>query len=378
MSHNPTDCLSHIIGLSRSTCNCFDSGKPGDAVTSDSGIYLDELEGVRLNMIDAASDCESGGLWDVLERARENAIKEFKNNLIVALSQNNLKNKREPFSGTIGESEYNNTLNLTGYSYGGIRIFSSNIISGKMRIRRIGLVFDAAGNFDVSVYNNYSNTPIITYAVTSAANGLQWFSLPTDLVLDMSDDNSLNPNYYILYEPSLAPNPKNIKASCGCGHGHYKYYFNSQNPVFRSYEKYRWSEFIMLAGTKGNDLSDRRNWVTENLLNGIMLDAKFDCNTSEIICKQNFNYEGESGVALSMAYAIRYRAGAIALDEIMGSSEINRYTMMEKDTMSGKRNNFLKEYKERIAWIATQINWRANDCLSCNDFEDVVKIGIFS
>lgn len=377
MSHNPTDCLSHIIGLSRTNCSCFDSGKPGDAVTSDSGIYLDEQEGLRLNMVDAVADCEAGGMWDILSRARENGIGYFKQELMALLLTKDLKNKREPFKGIIGEAEFKNSLSVLGNDYAGIRIVMQNTISGVMTIHRIGLVFETIGTFDISVYNNFSDTPINTYTVTSKANGLQWVTLPTPLELAMNDDNSNNPQYYILYTPSLTPNPKDIKGSCGCGDGKYSYYFNPAVPVFKSYTKYRWSEFIMLGGTKGNTISDRLNWGVDSYLNGIMLDAEFDCNTTELICKQNFNYNG-NGVALAMAYAIRFRSAAIVIDEILGSSQINRYTMMDRETMSGKRNNFVKEYQARMNWIADKINWRANDCLACDDFNSLIKVGIFS
>jgi hypothetical protein len=377
MSHEPGNCLSHIIGLSRSTCSCFDSSKPLDAVTSDSGLYLDELEGLRLNMVNAINDCEAGGMWDILSKAFDNSKIALKSDLMVMLLENNLKQRREPFTGSIGSAEFKNSLSVASYSYAGARIYCANIISGVMKIKRIGLVFDAAGTFSLSVYNNYSNTPINTYTVTTTAAGLTWVTLPTTLELEMNNEYEDNPQYYILYQSSAAPNPKDIKASCGCSSKHYQYYFNTSSPVFKSYEKYRWSEYIMLAGTKGNSLSDRKDWSTEQYLNGIMLDAEFNCITSDLICKQNLNYESNP-LALAMAYAIRYRSGAYVIDNILASSQINRFTMMDRETMSGKRNNFLKEYRDRVSWIAKEMNWKANDCLMCNDFDDVLKIGIFA
>jgi hypothetical protein len=377
MSHSSSDCLSHMIGLSRTNCNCYDSDKPGDYNESDSGLYLDEQEGLRLNMVEAASDCEAGGIWDILTRARENAVTAFKADVMAALIESKLKPKRQPFTGNIGEAGFKTTLDVTAYSYAGVRIFCSNIISGVMKIKRIGLVFDAVGTFNVSVYNNYSTTPINTYSVTSVANGLNWFTLPTPLELDMNNEYESNPQYYILYAPSTTPNPKDIKGSCGCSSNHYRYYFDVKNPVFKSYEKYRWSEFIMLTGTKGTTLSDRENWGRDGYLNGIILDAEFNCKTSELICKQNLSYDSNP-LALSMAYAVRYRAAAIVIDDILASGQINRYTMMDRETMSGKRNNFIAEYRNRVAWIAKEMNYKANDCLTCDDFDDVLRVGVFS
>ena len=133
----------------------------------------------------------------------------------------------------------------------------------------------------------------------------------------------------------------------------------------------------MITGTRGETISDRADWLTENYMEGLMLDVEFNCITSELICKQNLNYDSNP-LALAMAYAVRYRAGAIVVDDILGSSQINRFTMMDRETMFGKRNNFIKEYMTRISWIAKELNWRANDCLMCNEFDDVLKVGIFS
>jgi len=376
MSTATTDCLSYAIGLSRTTCECFDSGKPSNANTSDSGLYIDELEGLRLNAIKSTADCEAGGLWSILERARDNSRIAFKSDLMTSLIERKLTQKREPFKGVIGAAEFKNTLSVTN-TYAGVRIYCANIISGVMTIDRIGLVFGGAGTFDVEVYNSYSSTPIATYSVTSTTNSLTWFTLTTPLELVMNDNYSENPNYYIIYETAGNPQPKDIKASCGCNSSMYKYYWNPSSPVFKSYEKYRWSEYIMLTGTQGDTLTERADWATNGYLNGLMLDVNFRCNTSELICKQNLNYEANP-LALAMAYAMRFKAGAIVIDEILSSSQINRYTMMDRETMSDKRNKFIKEYNTRVQWIAKEMNWKANDCLKCNTFDDVLKIGIFS
>ena len=38
------DCLEHIIGLSQTTCDCWEDGKSSDYNESDSGIYITDLE----------------------------------------------------------------------------------------------------------------------------------------------------------------------------------------------------------------------------------------------------------------------------------------------------------------------------------------------
>jgi hypothetical protein len=313
-------------------------------------------------------------LWDILDKARENAITYFKSDLMAALNQK-YRQRRNPFTGVIGSSKFKNSITLTG-TYGGVRIYAANIISGIMTINRIGLVFDTAATFDIEVYNNVDDTPIITYSVTSVANKSTWYTLPTPLQLAMSDDTGENPEYYLIYSVS-GKSPKDIKGSCGCSSNHYKYYWNTNSPVFRSYEKDRWSEYIMLSGVQGNVIADREDWNTSEYINGILLDAEFVCDNVALICKQNLNFTSNP-LALVMAYAVRYRAAGIVIDNVLSSGQLNRYTMMDREALYGKRNNFLKEYQNRISYLADNINWQANDCLACKDFDDVIKVGIFS
>lgn len=374
MSHEPTNCLSHIIGLSRTTCECFDADKPGDANTSESGLFLDEIEGLPINVSDAATDCETGSIWDMMEKARDNGILAFKNELMGALTQK-YKQKRHPFTGAVGSSKFRNSLTLTG-NYGGIRIYCAEIISGIMTIKRLGLSFDTAATFDIEVYNNIDSDPIQTYTVTTQANKTTWYDLPTPLKLEMSDDTGENPQYYLIYSVN-GMKPKDVKGSCGCSSANYKYYWNTKSPNYKSFEKDRWSEYIMLTGIQGGDISTRENWGTSEYLNGIILEASFACKQIDLICKQNMDFESNA-LALAMAYTIRFRSASILIDNILSSGNLNRYTMLEREALYGKRNNYLKEFANRISWLADNINWKANDCLTCNDFDDVVKVGIFS
>lgn len=369
------ECLDDIIGLSETTCDCFETGKPADFNTSKSNLFLDQLEGLNLNLAKSIEDCEEGSLWDLLAKARRNAIKAFKADVLGQLLTN-YKQKREPFHGVIGSQKFTKNLSLTT-SYAASRVYCANIIGGIMSIKRIGLVFSSDQNFNIDVYDNLSDSPIATYAVHANANTLTWFDLPSALNLPMnSDADSENPQYYFIYSPSASFQPKDNKAGCGCG-GAYRYYFNTTHPSFRSYEKDRWSEYIMLAGATGNDISDRENWATTEQLNGLILDVDFKCKVQDLICNENLDFES-NGLALAMANAIRYKAGALLIDSILASSQINIYTMTDRERLMGKKNSYTKEYQDRISWLGDQINIKANDCLACKDFDDVIKTGIFS
>lgn len=364
------DCLDNIIGLSRTTCPCF-------ALSTDeskSGLYLDELEGMSLKLAESLDDCENGSLWDILNRARENATKDFKSYLMAALMERN-KFKRQPFSGVIGSEKFKNNLAQTK-TFAGLRIYCTNIIGGTIRIKRIGLVFDSNSTFDIEIRSNLNDDVIATYTVTSQANRLAWFNLPAPLNLEMNQNSFENPQYYITYQ-TVGKQAKDITAGCGCGSGHYKYYWNTSNPIFKSYEKDRWAEYIMLTGTEGDDISERENWGTSNYLQGLILDAEFRCRVNDLICKEELDFEGNP-LAIVMAHAIRLRAGSLVNDSILAMTSPNRITMTDRERLMGKKNTYLKEYKDRVAYLAENINIQANDCLICNDFGDVIKGGIFN
>ncbi len=373
MSLDP-ECLDNVIGLSETQCACFTTGAPYDVNESKSGLFLDQLEGITLDIAGSIEDCGQGSLWDIMAKSRSNAIKSFKSDVLTGLLSK-YKQKRQPFSGVIGSAKYKNNLTLPN-TYAGVRIYSANIIGGIMSVKRIGLLFDNNYTFDVSIYNDLSDSPIATYTVTTNANALTWFNISSALNLDMNEISNDNPNYYLIYTAS-GKKPKDITAGCGCSTSVYHYYWNLNKPQFKSYEKDRWSEYIMLTGINGDDISDRENWGTTSYLNGILLDVDFKCKVNDLICTDDMDFTS-NGVALAMAFAIRYKAGFFLIDSILASGQINRYTMMDRERLMQKKNTYNTEYQSRIDWITDEINWKANDCLECKDFDDIMKVGILS
>jgi hypothetical protein len=373
MSATP-ECLDDIIGLSQTVCECFTGGNPFDI--SKSNLYLDEVEGLNLKVIDSISDCEEGSLWDILNVSRREGIKSFKADLMASLLTK-YKKKRNPFSGVIGSEKFKTNLNIQN-TYAGVRVQCANIIGGIMSVRRIGLVFNETKTFTLDVYDSLHDISIATYEVTSQAGKLSWFNLPSPLQLDLNYEAANEPpDYYFVYSISESGQPKDIKAGCGCGGGTYKYYWNTKNPVYKTYEKDRWSEYIMITGASGSDINDKESWGTSEQLNGIILDAEFKCKIGELICKDELDFETNE-TAIAMAYAVRYRSAAIVVDKILASPHPNIYTMTDRERLMQKKNTYTTEYKNYISWLTDNINHQANDCLTCNDFDDIVKVGILS
>lgn len=370
-----TDCLNKIIGLSQTNCSCFTDNIPVDAGVSRSGLFLDQLDGLNLKMADSLEDCEEGGLWDILAKSRDNAIFDFRSDLMTKLMSMN-KYKRQPFIGQIGttETKGNKTLNKT---YAGVEFYMDQIIGGTMEVRRIGLYFSETKTFKIWVYSNEDDSLLHEMIVSSVANQVTWVTLSNPIVLEMNNNSGSYPRYYFVYKSADASAPKDIQAGCGCSPRIYHYYWDAHNPKFKSYEKDRWSEFIMVTGVQGDDIADRENWATENYLNGLMFDVSFKCRVKDIICTEVPDYETNE-LAIAMAYAVRFKAGQLLLDQILASGNINRFSMMDRERMMGKKNTYVKEYLLRLDWLAENINIKTNDCLICNDTNDIFKAGILS
>lgn len=369
-------CLDNIIGLSRTACDCADP-KSFQHNVSTSGRYLDETEGLSLNLIDAAADCEHGSVWDMMDKARSNATLSFKGDMMAKLLTT-YKHKRKPFSGMMGGTEFKNSIEISG-TYAGVQVHCQNIIGGIMSVKRIGLCFDSTVDFTLYVYDNLTNDVIDSFEVHANANALTWYNLASPLNLDMNNSGNENPRYYFIYEKETFK-PKDVKASCGCGGGHYAYYFNPEKPVYRSfppYEKYRWSEFVMLTGSVGDSIADRENWSNTQYLNGLILDVDFKCKIQDLLCKDALDFDTNENAA-AMAEAIQVRSAAYLIDSILASGNINRYTMTDRERLMGKKNSYVSQYGKIVEWLAQNINIGTNDCLACNDFNDLLKVGIFA
>lgn len=60
------------------------------------------------------------------------------------------------------------------------------------------------------------------------------------------------------------------------------------------------------------------------------------------------------------AYVIRAVIGSI-----LSSSQINRYTLLEKEFLYGKRNHLTKMISDRLEWLANNIPREYNTCWTC-------------
>lgn len=351
-------CLDNIIKLSRTNCECFDNGKPISYNEGLSEIYLDELEGLSLEGLQGTENCEKGTLWDMMDRARTNATLQFKNDLLACL-ESSFSDKKSNFTGLVGDTTFNSTLSFSK-DMAGLKVRPYETVGGYLTINRIGLVFNAIGAITVDVYSNEDyNIPIATYNMTTAANVVQYVSLSTPLQLPLWSDKVSQLEYYFVYSVNQSVMPKNIKENCGC--------------LKKSALKYQ--NWFTVSGIRGNSDTQFNMFggVNAKEMNGLILDVALTCKKDRLICSDEYPLDFNNGRVNQMAYAVRFKAGAMLVQMILDSPAINRYTLLGREALYGKRNHYNAQYEKWVSYLCENTEITNQDCLICKPNPNFVK-----
>ncbi len=343
------NCLNGTIGFSRAEDDCVD-GWDASYASSDSGLYIDELPGMSLRILNSTKGTAT--IWEKLTRAKENAINAFKVDVIKEI----LKYKepaRQKFLGDIGGKSFNATA--SDDTYHGLRMYS-DILGGTFTLRGVTLILDTAEAVTLNVYTGQDDedgaAAIHTYNLTSLA-GRPKYNAVTPTVLDLEGD------LYFLY--STTGLPENNKLTCNCGG--FKWCFDPSNPCYR-YSRDKWTEWAMVAGVHGADLNIRDDWGTSRDARGLILHGDFGCDVLGILCSDHSDFTGDM-IDSAIAWAILYKAGSFLSSYIMDSEEVNRYTLLGIDGLSANIVFYETKYKEMIDFIAENIEDDRNECLRC-------------
>lgn len=351
------ECWSGIVGYTRSdTCINYDEA-PANYSESKSGLYLDELKGINLKWTE-----DTGGyLWDKLANAYENAIRTFKIDVISEILKTH-KQRYDPFIGNIGSQRFKTALNLTG-NYAGVRMYCNDIKGAYFTLKAIGVLMNKTEVFDISIYDNLSETPIDIISVNSIANKISITNLSTPLVLNLSVDNYDNMEYFFIYDRGTKQ-PLDNKPTCGCGG--VNWCFEKIKPCFADAKatKDRWRQWAMVGGIQGNDIAIREDWGVMQEMNGIVLIGEYNCDKFSYLCNDQIDYEVDE-LGQGIANAIAYKWGEFVMDYFLDTPEISRSTMLGVDALNNNRQYYNQRYAVMIDFIANNIDTQKYGCLSC-------------
>ncbi len=354
------NCWENIVGYSREN-ELPDYKRPTNYNLSLSGLYVDELRGINLNIINDTT----GYLWSKLKNAYDNSIRVFKSDIMNEILKHH-KTRYDQFIGNIGSQRFSRSLNLTG-TYAGIRMYCNDIKGGSFKLNAIGILMDKAETFDIDIYNNLSEEPIHTISVTSQPNKVSIVNIEP-ILLQLSDNNYDNLEYFFIY-PRTTKQPKDNKPTCGCGGVHWC--FNSENPCFADAKatKDRWRQYAMIGGISGDDISARENWGITQEMNGIILIGEFNCDKYSYFCNPNMDFENEE-IRQAIAHAINYKLGEFIMDFFLDTENISRFTVLGHEAINNNRTYYNSRYSVMINFIAENIDTSKFGCLSCKSVQN--------
>lgn len=338
-----TDCLDDIIGLSRSECECFDV----PTNISLSGLYMDEIDGLDLNSINGAADCAQGSLFDLMRKAREQAIIGFKTDYTTTIS-NKWKMGRANFKGQIGNDKFSAAYTIGNVA--GHRYVMAPIKNGVFKISRLGVLFNNTGTVNISIYSNLQDSALYTYNnVPTVAGKLTWYSLDAAIELPMYDAGKDYVEYFIVYDnPGFNPKANGFRC-CSTTLS-----FSCSNPAFKNVNndaRFNYANWCEVTGVNGADIDTIRDATPSfnNNAMGLVVDGELRCNMRAIACN---DLDFENGVIPKViAYAVWYRACAYLAEAILSTGQLSRYTMLDRERLYGKRNEYRKAYNDRLDWL---------------------------
>lgn len=344
-------CFENIIGITRKADLCVGTSY---ADTSESGLYLDEIQGLPLRTVNA-----SGGNFTLLEKmanAKENAINTFKIDVLAEI----LKTKepaRKKFYGDIGGKSF--TSKLTGYDYHGLRLYS-DIIGGAFTLRGVTVILDTAEAITLEIWtgddDETGGAAIKTIVLGNTLAGRPKYFAITPYEMSLTGD------YYFLYQTAGGV-PYNNKLTCNCGG--FKWCFDKIHPCMR-HSRDHWTEWAMAGGVHGAvaDIGNRDDWGTSRDAEGLILHGDFGCDTLGILCSDHSDWANDM-VDSAVAHALLFKAGSFLSAYIMDSEEVNRYTLLGIDGLTANMIYYEERYKVMIEFIAANIEEDRNECLKC-------------
>lgn len=344
------ECLNNIIGITNTTCACVLDGltptQKEEAQLSKSGLYLDgNLEGgVHISDVKMLEYCDE--YFRLATKAIKAAKKAFEDDIQVAI-QTKYKTNKAKFIGELGRLQYSGYLTVSE-PLQFMRLIPKQENAAVMKINNVRLNISAAKNVNVKMIAvidglTYGDVVFESTVATQAGRFIN-VAIPENLKVPLTINNR-KINYYFVWEKTGVEMPINNGVSCGCSGG----------------DAYK--EYIEIKGGGTTDIESLHDG-TDRYAHGFSVDAELFCETGDLVCNE---YNKNSIVSIVTAWSNLYKAGELLIEYILQSPEINRFTMMNREYLWGKRNHFKKEYENRIMYLVGEIEITADDCFVCRD-----------
>ncbi|MGN6491157.1 MAG: hypothetical protein ACTHLE_04115 [Agriterribacter sp.] len=342
------ECLGNVVGLTRTTCECFSGEFSDQAAISTSGRYIDELSEfpIKLSTIKAGTGiCE--GLEQKMINARANAIATFKEALFKAMSAR-FSQTAEPYNGLIGGNSYTKNLPI-GYAYAGSEWEAKRMPGATLTIKQIDTFFAQDATLNVLVI--LDGNVIETIPVQSTANAKKQNVLTTPVSLPLTDQFGEPYKYRFVYA-TAGLTPKDNTIGCGCG------------------SEAKLDKYFSRKGVTLSNLADKG--ALSNYAYGLSFFVNISCGSDELICEA-FNNDPFFRVAAEAA--IQRKAVEFLIIDLMSSKTINRDTMIDRDRMGVNGKILHNKFNQSVQWMAENMKAPQGGCFACAPQAKTFSIG---
>jgi len=378
------DCLNDIIGLSASSCNCWDSTKPvdfNDLNTSTSGLYIAQSDTIPLRWTNSAADCENGGIWQLLVHSlygadnNGGAIRDILKDYLT-LTQRSKVERFEPFN-LIGDKYYKLSEAVKS-NYAAVYLEPYEIKGGKLNIESIEIAFHsgitAPVSIDITLYSSLDlNTPIAT--ATANVTGNKEFFKATFASIVTIDFGKIrtdkNERLFFAYEIPVGAKPVRndtyIQPCCSKS----------------IYDRNPYLNIMCLGGVQSDSIANLdRPIISAGRMQGLVLNASFECDYYSWLCQlsqqpnQIYSINNGQRLRLGMGLADTIQAKALInlIESLLNSSRINDFTLLQDDKqIYRKLNHYKKVYENGLKNLVYYMPSDVSDCLQCADNEIIVR-----
>lgn len=323
-------CLDNLVGIRAAGCEESEETPL---------FYLDQLPGITLRRAEAAigEDYDSG--FALLEAMIAQAQEEVRAQVQAKM---NPDFQIAPLITMQQIGQYRDNMEsvdaLAGHMRG-LQFESSKSQYAQLHIHSISLFMQATGTVAVEVWDLLQNKMLDTFNVSGVAGEI----VKTDLDLSYTTSHK-RLNLFIGYAATNAAYRVEIgsKKNCvTCGH----------NKGFYNFNDYRIRPVKIADGQSKIE----NNLRAETYSPGISLEFSMQCTLDPIIC----------GLKTALAPAILYKAGEMAVRELMHSDRLNYIVTAKGDEYENLAAYFDNEYNKRMNTALGNLTPPQDACFKC-------------
>lgn len=322
------DCLDNIIGIHR---NC-------NEVEPTSGLWIQNLEGMNMSVVNAAVDNETISGVTLIEEKITHA-----QNAIVAQIRTQLANKVKV--GSIIESDtigfYKDNLRVVAAESGklkGIKIRIDNYPHLEFFLSKIFLKLSQSLATEIYIYDLLSDTLLDTIEITTEAKKAK-----AVLVNKAYQTNKQRLHLFICIDAGVSDTYQTNLSNAGCA---------------SCYDSGYGNKYISFSGSSidsGDQVIDS-NLSSNSGTSGLSLEYSLTCSVEPFICS----------MGNIIAWPLLHKVGAEIMKELQASRRLNSIVNIDSDLNQILQERWENEYMASMGAILNNIQVPNDICFNCN------------